>query len=114
MKIISWNVNGIRSRIFNDSIGSKLKKDKDIVISEDSPIQDILKYDPDIICFQETRCNKEFGEKYIKIPGYHSFFNESLADGARSSNRYSGTAIFYKIYMQPITTHTEINDYEAG
>jgi len=112
MKIISWNVNGIRSRIFNDSIGSKLKKDRDIIISEDSPIQDILKYDPDIICFQETRCNKEFGEKHIKIPGYHSFFNESLAEGARSSNRYSGTAIFYKMYMQPIATHTEIKDYE--
>ena len=33
-RVISWNVNGIRSRIFNDNIGSKLPKNKDIVIQE--------------------------------------------------------------------------------
>ena len=110
-QVISWNVNGIRSRIFNDTIGSKLSKSKDIVIQEDSPIMEILKYDPDVICFQETRCNKNFGETHIKIPGYKSFFNESQEDGARSCDRYSGTAIFYKENMVPISIETQIRGY---
>ncbi len=112
MKIITWNVNGIRSRIFNDTIGSKLSKNKDIVIQENSPIMEILKYNPDVICFQETRCNKEFGEKHIKIPGYKSFFNESKMEDARSANRYSGTAVFYKEDMVPILIETQIQGYD--
>ena len=40
--------------------------------------QMIQEKNPDIICFQETRCNKTFGETHIKISGYNSFFNESI------------------------------------
>lgn len=111
-RVISWNVNGIRSRIFNDTIGSKLPKNKDIIIQENSPITEILKYNPDVICFQETRCNKEFGEKHIKIPGYNSFFNESQEEGARSCDRYSGTCIFYKEELVPISVQTQIQGYD--
>jgi exodeoxyribonuclease III len=95
MKIFSWNVNGIRSRIFNDLISSKLKKNQILEPTEGSPIAELLKYDPDFICLQETRCSVNLGNE-IKIQGYNSIFNESKLDGARSSCRYSGTCIFYK------------------
>lgn len=95
MKIVSWNVNGIRSRIFNENISSKLKKNEKIFPEEGSAIQDLLKLDPDIICMQETRCSIAKAS-VINIPGYKSFFNESKLDGARAADRYSGTCIFYK------------------
>lgn len=110
-KIISWNVNGIRSRIFNEKIGSKINKNKDLDLELNSPIHEILKYDPDIICFQETRCNKIYGETHIKIPGYDSFFNESKMTDARGPDRYSGTAIFYKSSMIPTLINTHIPGY---
>lgn len=101
MKVISWNVNGIRSRIFNDKISSKLKKNQEIIPEENSPIQKLLEQDVDIICIQETRCSVE-NSKFIKIPGYKSFFNQSDSEeAARSANRYSGTAIFYKENLKP-------------
>ena len=95
MKIVSWNVNGIRSRIFNEKISSKLKKDEKIFPMEDSALQELLKHCPDIICIQETRCSIS-KSKMLCVPGYSSFFNESKLDGARSSDRYSGTCIYYK------------------
>ena len=42
MKIISWNVNGIRSRIFNEQISSKLKKNELIYPQESSPIKKLF------------------------------------------------------------------------
>lgn len=109
MRIISWNVNGIRSRIFNDKISSKLKKDFNYTPEENSPISEIIKLDPDIICLQETRCSLE-KSKLITIPGYNSFFNESNGEGARSADRYSGTCIFFKQYISAEFT-TQIPGY---
>tara|TARA_B100000287_G_C20639788_1_gene783044 strand:- start:768 stop:1604 length:837 start_codon:yes stop_codon:yes gene_type:complete len=96
MKIISWNVNGIRSRIFNEKISSEIKRDKIIIPEENSPIGILLKqYDPDVFCFQETRCSIKNGEKF-NISGYKGIFNESKLEGNRSCDRYSGTSIFIK------------------
>jgi len=95
MKIVSWNVNGIRSRIFNEKISSKLKKDETIFPTEGSAMYELLKHDPDIICIQETRCSI-VKSNVISIPGYNSFFNESKLNLARAPDRYSGTCIFYK------------------
>lgn len=110
MKIVSWNVNGIRSRIFNEKISSKLKKNEKIFPEEGSAIQELLKRDPDIICMQETRCSIA-KSNVISIPGYSSFFNESKLDGARSPDRYSGTCIFYKENIQ-CQFYTDIPGYE--
>ena len=52
MKIISWNVNGIRSRIFNEHISSKIKNLDKILPQKDSPINELLEnYDPDVFLF---------------------------------------------------------------
>jgi exodeoxyribonuclease-3 len=112
LKVITWNVNGIRSRIFNDKISSKLKKNAIMDIQEKSPIDILIKeQDPDIICLQETRCSISISENF-KIPGYKSYFNESKSIGARAPERYSGTCIFYKEHLNLIDIQEQIPGYE--
>ncbi len=72
MKIISWNVNGIRA----------LHK-KGIFV----PF--VEKYKPDIICLQETKAEQHQSE--VDLPDYKEYWNSAIRKG------YSGTAIFSKI-----------------
>jgi exodeoxyribonuclease-3 len=112
LKVITWNVNGIRSRIFNDKISSKLKKDTIMEIQENSPIDILIKEeDPDIICLQETRCSVVISKNF-EIPGYKSYFNESKSTGARAPERYSGTCIFYKEHLNLKDIQEQIPGYE--
>lgn len=93
-KILSWNVNGIRSNVL--SSGS-LKKCGITKIDPKSNLGDLIKkYDPDILCFQETKCDeKTFG--CIIIEDYYQYWNCSKGENARSGSRYSGTSIWTKI-----------------
>ncbi len=111
MKIITWNVNGIRSRIFNDKTSTQIGKVKDVPLLQNSPMNKILNLDPDVICLQETRCDKIQGARF-KIPGYVSYFNESNGEGARGPNRYSGTCIFIKENIAISKIEYNIPDYE--
>jgi exodeoxyribonuclease-3 len=112
LKVITWNVNGIRSRIFNDKISSKLKKDTIMEIQENSPIDILIKEeDPEIICLQETRCSVAISKNF-EIPGYKSYFNESKSTGARAPERYSGTCIFYKEHLNLKDIQEQIPGYE--
>lgn len=96
MKVITWNVNGIRSRIFNRKTSTQISKEIEVIPDECSPIDNLVKnHDPDFICLQETRCSVANGQKF-KIPGYKSVFNQSNSVGPREANRYSGTCVFYK------------------
>ena len=94
LKIITWNVNGIRARIF-DNMTSTEAKNNPRTITENSSMFNLLKEDPDFICLQETKCPAETNTK-MQINGYLSIFNQSKLEGARSASRYSGTAIYYK------------------
>jgi exodeoxyribonuclease-3 len=71
MKIISWNVNGLRA-----------------VHKKGLFLPFIEKYKPDIICLQETKSKKEQNE--IDLPEYEEYWNSAEKAG------YSGTAIFCK------------------
>lgn len=72
MKIISWNVNGIREVLRKNFLG--------FVESEN----------PDVICIQETRARPEQVDMHLE--GYHHKYWNSAEKGG-----YSGTAIFSKI-----------------
>jgi len=73
MKIISWNVNGIRA-IQKKGFLNWVKKSK-----------------ADIICVQETKAQvDQLDDELINIPGYLSFFNSADKKG------YSGVAIWTK------------------
>ena len=71
MKLLSWNVNGIRAAIRKGFIET---------ISEESP---------DIICVQETKARPE--DVNLDLPGYEQFWNSAQKKG------YSGTAVFTRI-----------------
>lgn len=70
MKLISWNVNGLRA-IMNKGFMEYIEQE-----------------DPDIICLQEIKLAK--GQLEVDLPQYHEFYNYAEKRG------YSGTAIFTK------------------
>ncbi len=72
MKIISWNVNGIRA-----------------VMTKGFP-DFVKKYNPDILCLQETKAHPDQVDELLHDYEHH-FWNSADKKG------YSGTAIFSKI-----------------
>ncbi len=81
MRIISWNVNGIRA-----------------VHKKGLFLPFIQKYQPDIFCLNETKAEK--GQAMIDLPEYEEYWNSASKKG------YSGTAIFTKI--KPISVVNDI------
>ena len=83
MKIVSWNINGIRSIHRKGFLGI------------------VKKISPDIICLQEIKAREEdFPSELINPNGYHSFLNPAERKG------YSGTACYSKI--EPLKTNKKI------
>ena len=75
MKLVSWNVNGLRACInkgFNDFFTAT---------------------DADIVCLQETKMQQ--GQAEVHFPGYEQFWNSAEKKG------YSGTAVFTR--QQPLS-----------
>jgi exodeoxyribonuclease-3 len=72
MKIVSWNVNGIRA-----------------VHKKGLFVSFVEKYQPDILCLQETKAEQHQSE--VDLPEYTEYWNSATKKG------YSGTAIFTKI-----------------
>ena len=70
MKLITWNVNGLRACMGKGFL--------DFCKSED----------PDVICIQETKMQE--GQSEVKLDGYEQFWNSAEKKG------YSGTAAFTK------------------
>lgn len=70
MKLMSWNVNGLRAAI---------KKGFEEKLQE---------MDPDIICLQEIKMQE--GQAELDLPGYLEYYNYAKRKG------YSGTAIYTK------------------
>lgn len=81
MKIISWNVNGIRA-----------------VHKKGFFVPFVEKYKPDIICLQETKAEQHQSE--VDLPNYEEYWNSANRKG------YSGTAIFTK--TKPISVVNDI------
>ena len=79
MKLISWNVNGLRACM--------TKGFADFLALED----------PDVICLQETKMQREQAD--FDFPGYTEYWNSAEKKG------YSGTAIFTK----PAQRHSVMN-----
>ncbi len=70
MKLISWNVNGIRA-CMTKGFEERFRE-----------------LDADIFCIQETKCQE--GQVQLDFPGYHQYWNYAGRRG------YSGTAVFTK------------------
>ena len=78
LKLLSWNVNGIRA-----------------VISKGF-VDFVEKENPDILCIQETKAHPDQVDMYLKDYEHH-FWNSAEKKG------YSGTAIFSKIQPKSVT-----------
>jgi exodeoxyribonuclease III len=87
IKLISWNVNGIRAVI---------RKEKFISFIEEE--------NPDVLCLQETKAMQ--GQAEIDLPEYEEIWNSAERKG------YSGTAIFTKI--KPISITYDLPNVEDG
>ena len=70
MKLISWNVNGLRACV------------------EKGFLEFFHEIDADFFCLQETKMQP--GQLELELPGYHQYWNSAEKKG------YSGTAIFSK------------------
>jgi len=74
IKLISWNVNGIRAQVGKDFYGT------------------VKNLNPDILCIQETKAQYEnMPDLTAGLPGYEMFLNAAVQKG------YAGTAILSKI-----------------
>ena len=114
LSIVTWNINGIRSRIFNNKTSTQLPKNKYYSPEENSSMSNLIKEtNADIICLQETRCDVQTG-KLAVIDGYNSYFNCSKLTDARGPNRYSGTAIYTKLIPKKIEYTVPYYDDQEG
>ena len=70
MKLVSWNVNGLRSCLTKGFL------------------EYVKQEDPDIVCLQETKLQPE--QAVFELEGYHRYFHSADKKG------YSGTAVLTK------------------
>lgn len=77
MRVISWNVNGIRA-----------------VHKKGLFVPFVNKYKPDILCLQETKAEQNQSE--VDLKEYEEYWNSASKKG------YSGTAIFTKIKPEKV------------
>jgi len=89
MKLISWNLNGIRA------VAKKGLFDK------------IEEMNPDVICFQETKAqDDQVAEVLNGLDGYHFYSNSAVKKG------YSGTAIVSKTEPINVTSDIGIEEHD--
>ena len=73
MKLISWNVNGIRA-----------------MLKKDHFLEDVRVLDPDVLCLQETKAHPDQVDEIFADYSHH-FWNAAEKKG------YSGTAVFSRV-----------------
>jgi exodeoxyribonuclease-3 len=87
MKIVSWNVNGLRA------------------IAKKTFFNDLELMQPDILCMQEIKAQENHvTETLVSMNGYHIYSNSAVKPG------YSGTAVMSKI--KPLNVTKGINKKE--
>ena len=86
MKLISWNVNGLRACVGKDFE------------------QQFKDFNADFFCLQETKM--QAGQLDLSFPGYESYWNYADKKG------YSGTAIFTKHKPLSVTYGIDIDEHD--
>ncbi|RED99754.1 exodeoxyribonuclease III [Marinoscillum furvescens] len=90
LKLISWNVNGIRAIIKKDFL------------------TDVKEMNPDILCLQETKAQPEDAKTALDtLPDYKAYINSSKA-----RKGYSGTAILTKNEPISVTYDMGIEEHD--
>ncbi len=90
MRIISWNVNGVRA------------------IAKKSFFTDLEILGADILCLQETKAQEhQVAETLEQLKDYHLYSNSAIKPG------YSGTAVLSKITPLSVTKGINISDHDT-
>lgn len=90
LKLVSWNVNGIRAIIKKDFL------------------KDVKTMDPDILCLQETKAQPEDAKTAMEtLPEYKAYINSSKA-----RKGYSGTAILTKTEPLSVTYDMGLDEHD--
>jgi len=89
MKLISWNVNGIRA------------------VAKKNFFDDLKQMNPDMLCLQETKAQEDqVAETLADVKGYHIYSNAAEKKG------YSGTTILSKVEPLSVTRDIGISDHD--
>lgn len=89
MKIISWNINGIRA------------------VTKKDFFKDISNLDPDVLCLQETKAqDKEVEKALMDMTDYHQFYNSAERKG------YSGVAVLSKTKPLSVTYDMGVAEHD--
>ena len=86
MKLISWNVNGLRAAVTKGFMES------------------FNELDADIFCLQETKLQPE--QISLELPGYEQYWNSAVKKG------YSGTAVFTRVKPLSVTNGIGIEEHD--
>ena len=86
MKLISWNVNGLRATVTKGFMES------------------FNELDADIFCLQETKLQPD--QISLELPGYEQYWNSAVKKG------YSGTAVFTRIKPLSVTNGIGIEEHD--
>jgi len=86
MKLISWNLNGLRAAVNKGFL--------DFFFEEDA----------DIFALQETKMQPD--QLTLDLPGYHQYFNSAVKKG------YSGTAVFTKVRPLQVTFGIDLEHHD--
>lgn len=90
MKLVTWNVNGIRA------------------CAKKGLMEFIDDHCPDILCLQETKAHIDQVEEDLKKLGYqHSYWSSAVRKG------YSGVASFSDIQPEKVTKGIDIPEYDS-
>ncbi|MDA3855949.1 MAG: exodeoxyribonuclease III [Candidatus Woesearchaeota archaeon] len=90
LKLVSWNVNGIRAIMKKDFLDS------------------IKEMNPDVFCLQETKAHPDQLEHELEVLGYkYEYWNSAEKKG------YSGTAIFSKLEPVNVSYGLGIEEHDT-
>jgi len=90
MKLISWNVNGLRA------------------VAQKNFFKDLAQMNPDILCLQETKAqDDQVVEALLPAKDYHIYTNSAHKKG------YSGTAILSKTKPLSVSKNIGITEHDA-
>lgn len=90
MKLISWNVNGLRAVVKKDFL-SKIER-----------------MDADVVCIQETKAqDDQVKEALTELQGYHIYSSSAVRKG------YSGTAVLSRVAPLSVTMGIGIEEHDT-
>jgi exodeoxyribonuclease III len=90
MRILSWNVNGIRAA-YRKGFAEWFAREA-----------------PDVLCLQETKASpSQLAPELLSVEGYHSYFNAAERPG------YSGVATYSRVQPREVTAGLGIEKFDS-